>query len=78
MYAARTVRQNRFFKPPLISDKQILDLGRGISYEIWSKLRIGLLKWCDNKPINMESKFITSGTPEYVKQWDKKIKHIQK
>jgi len=68
MYAAGTVRLNRFFKPPMMPDKQISNLGRGVSFEITSKLGISLLKWYDNKPINMSSNFITSGTPEYVKR----------
>lgn len=61
-----------------MSDKDILALGKGTSYEITSKLEISLLKWCDNKPINMGSNFITSGTPENVIRWDKKNKrHIE-
>jgi len=56
-----------------MSDKQISVLGSGTSFEITSKLEISLLKWYDNKPINMGSNFITSGIPEYVKRWDKKI-----
>ncbi|XP_008189593.1 piggyBac transposable element-derived protein 3-like [Acyrthosiphon pisum] len=81
IYAAGTVRLNRFFKPPMMPDKQISNLGRGTSFEITSKLGISLLKWFDNKPINIGSNFITSGTPEYVKRWDKKNKefvHIER
>lgn len=45
IYAAgRTVRPNRFFIPPPISDKKILDLGRGTPYEISCTLGMGLLK----------------------------------
>lgn len=64
-----------------MTDKEISNLGRGTSFEITSKLGISLLKWYDNKPINMGSNFITSGTPEYVKRWDKKNKefvHIER
>jgi len=81
IYAAGTVRLNRFFQPPMMPDKQISNLGRGNSFEITSKLGISLLKWYDNKPINMGSNFITSGAPEYVKRWDKKNKefvHIER
>jgi len=74
IYAAGTVRTNRFGNPPIISDKEILKLGRGTTYEITSPLGIGLVKWCDNKPIVMASNFITSGTPDVVKRWDKKNK----
>jgi len=78
IYAASTVRVKRFFKPPLMSDKQFSVLGRGISFGITSKLGISLLKWFNNKPINMGSNFITLGIPENVKRWDKKNKqHVE-
>lgn len=74
IYAAGTIRINRFFNPPVLSDKIIMKMGRGTSYEVTSTLGVGLLKWCDNKAITMASNFITSGKPESVSRWDKKNK----
>jgi len=73
-YAAGTIRINQFFNPPVLSDKIIMKMGRGTSYEVTSTLGIGQLKWCDNKAITMASNFITSGNPESVSRWDKKNK----
>ncbi|XP_060846479.1 piggyBac transposable element-derived protein 3-like [Rhopalosiphum padi] len=58
----------------VLSDKVIMKMGRGTSYEVTSTLGVGLLKWCDNKAITMASNFITSGKPESVSRWDKKNK----
>ncbi|XP_025190428.1 LOW QUALITY PROTEIN: piggyBac transposable element-derived protein 1-like [Melanaphis sacchari] len=74
IYAAGTIRINQFFSPPVLSDKVIMKMGRGTSYEVTSTLGVGLLKWCDNKAITMASNFITSGNPETVSRWDKKNK----
>lgn len=74
IYAAGTIRINRIFNLSLMSDKDIIKLVRGTSYEVTSNLGIGLLKWCDNKPINMGSNFVTSGTPGIVRCWKKKIR----
>lgn len=53
-------------------------MGRGTSYEIKSKktndFSLGILKWYDNKPVNIASNFITSGEVEIIKRWDKKNK----
>jgi len=53
-------------------------MGRGTSYEIKSKkinnFSLGILKWYDNKPVNIATNFITSGEVEIIKRWDKKNK----
>ncbi|KAE9522588.1 hypothetical protein AGLY_017010 [Aphis glycines] len=79
IYAAGTVRVNRFANPPLITDKCLSKMGRGTSYEVsgiaqGQKSEIGLIKWFDNKGVNLGSNFITSGEPETIKRWDKKHK----
>jgi hypothetical protein len=49
-------------------------IGRGTSYEIKSKKKQylffeqNILKWYDNKPVNMASNFITSGQVEIKKR----------
>ncbi|XP_025208584.1 uncharacterized protein LOC112603960 [Melanaphis sacchari] len=79
IYAAGTIRVNRFANPPLITDKCLSKMGRGTSYEVseiaqGQKGEIGLIKWFDNKGVNLGSNFITSGEPETIKRWDKKHK----
>ncbi|KAL4084221.1 hypothetical protein QTP88_028047 [Uroleucon formosanum] len=79
IYAAGTVRVNRFAKLPLITDKCLSKMGRGTSYEVsgiseGQKSQIGLIKWFDNKGVVLGSNFITSGEPETIKRWDKKHK----
>ncbi|KAE9521970.1 hypothetical protein AGLY_017629, partial [Aphis glycines] len=78
IYAAGTIRTNRFANPPLLADKIMSKMGRGTSYEIKSKninnFSLGILKWYDNKPVNIASNFITSGEVEIIKRWDKKNK----
>ncbi|KAL5239190.1 hypothetical protein ACI65C_006600 [Semiaphis heraclei] len=81
IYAAGTVRVNRFSKPPLITDKCLSKMGRGTSYEVsgiaeGQKSQIGLIKWFDNKGVVLGSNFITSGEPETIKRWDKKHKQF--
>ncbi|KAL4126371.1 hypothetical protein QTP88_010593 [Uroleucon formosanum] len=81
IYAAGTVRVNRFAKPPLITDKCLPKMGRETSYEVFGisegqKSQIGLIKWFDNKGVVLCSNFITSGEPETIKCWDKKHKQF--
>lgn len=77
IYAAGTIRVNRFVNPPLISDKDLKKLGRGAAFEVSSDMpnsNIGLVKWYDNKAVLLGSNFITSGVPDEVKRYDKKEK----
>lgn len=46
-------------------------MGSGTSYEVsgiaqGQKSEIGLIKWFDNKGVNLGSNFITSGEPETI------------
>eukprot|EP00102_Acyrthosiphon_pisum_P022242 XP_016659452.1 PREDICTED: piggyBac transposable element-derived protein 3 isoform X3 [Acyrthosiphon pisum] len=73
--AAGTVRLNRFANPPVVSDKELNTLGRGASYEVTSTDgKVGLIKWLDNKSVNLASNFVTSGSPDIIKRYDKKNK----
>jgi hypothetical protein len=64
--------------PPLLSDKIMSKMGRGSTYEIQSNVEnacaICLVKWYNNKSVTLASNFITSGTPDYVKRYDRKLK----
>ncbi|CAI6343484.1 unnamed protein product [Macrosiphum euphorbiae] len=71
--AAGTVRLNRFANPPIVSDKELNTLGRGASYEVTSTDgKVGLIKWLDNKSVSLASNFVTSGSPDIIKRYDKK------
>ena len=75
IYAASTIRVNRFGKPPFMSDKWLSSKGRGTSDEIRNKENtIALIKWYDNKPVYICSNFVGSGDVDKVKRWDKKSK----
>lgn len=49
-------------------------MNRGTSFEVSSNHKIGILKWYDNKAVNMASNFILSGEPKCVKRYDRKNK----
>lgn len=71
VYAAGTVSVNRFVKPPLLSDKEMVKLGRGSSFEVRTSVlnsKVGLLKWFDNKSVSMGSNFVISGNPDLGKR----------
>lgn len=71
MYAAGTVRMNRFYKPHFISDKDIKKKKRGYSEDLVSQDGIIMVKWLDNKPVHMASNFVGTGTIDKAKRWDK-------
>ena len=71
MYAANTVRMNRFYKPPFISEKDFKKKKRGYSEELVSQDGIIIVKWLDNKPIHMASNFLGIGEKDKAKRWDK-------
>jgi len=62
----------------LLPDKVLAKMGRGTSFEIisikYNDCSVGILKWYDNKPVNIASNFITSGNSVKIKRWDKKTK----
>ncbi|XP_060879135.1 piggyBac transposable element-derived protein 3-like [Metopolophium dirhodum] len=73
--AAGTIRLNCFANPPVVSDKELNTLGRGASYEVTSTDgKVGLIKWLDNKSVTLASNFVTSGSPDIIKRYDKKNK----
>lgn len=68
IFAAGTIRINRFNNPPFPKDKQLAKMGRGTSFEICSNHNIALVKWFDNKAVQLGSNFISSGTPTIVQK----------
>jgi len=51
-------------------------MGRGTSFEVCSNHNIALVKWFDNKAVQLESNFISSGTPTNVQRFDRKNKSM--
>lgn len=76
IFAAGTIRINRFNNPPFPKDKQLAKMGRGTSFEICSNHNIALVKWFDNKAVQLGSNFISSGTPIIVQRFDRKKKSL--
>ncbi|XP_022167869.1 piggyBac transposable element-derived protein 4-like, partial [Myzus persicae] len=76
IFAAGTIRINRFNNPPFPKDKQLAKMGRGTSFEICSNHNIALVKWFDNKAVQLGSNFISSGTPTIVQRFDRKKKSL--
>lgn len=83
--AAGTVQVDRFgcmnskknidTRPPLRTEKELKNLGRGTSDEIRSEDgSVVLVSWFDNKTVCLGSNFVGSGTPKKIKRWDKKTK----
>lgn len=80
IYATGTARTNRFANPPLPSDKKMSQLGRGSSFDISSAVpdsNVGMLKWYDSKSVVLATNYVTSGTPDVVKRWNKKEKQYE-
>ncbi|GLV33463.1 hypothetical protein CBL_20200 [Carabus blaptoides fortunei] len=71
MYAADTVRMNRFYKPPFMSDKYFKKKKRGYSEDLVSQDGIVMIKWQDNKPVHMASNFLGTGRTDRANRWDK-------
>jgi len=74
IFAIGTIRCNRFCNPPFPKDKELAKMGRGTSFEVSSNHNITLVKWFDNKAVNIGSNFIASGIPIQVKRFDRKEK----
>lgn len=75
---AGTIRVNRFSNPPLLSDKEMSKKGRGYCDSVVSQNgKVVLVKWQDNKSVNIASNFVGVGTSDTARRWDKKLKkHI--
>lgn len=80
--AAGTVRLDRFgmvnkkknidSRPPLRSEQELKQCGRGTTDEISSfDKKIALVSWYDNKCVNLASNFVASGIPQKARRWDK-------
>lgn len=77
IYAVVTARTNRFVKPPLLSDNQMSQMGRGTAYEISTNMEncnLCLVKWFDTRAVTLVSNFVGSGNSETIQRWDKKTK----
>lgn len=70
--AAGTVRINRFASPPIMPDKDIMKKQRGFCDSVTSRDgKVTLVKWRDNKPINLASNFVGVGSTDTAQRWDK-------
>ncbi|CAK9809335.1 PiggyBac transposable element-derived protein 3, partial [Anthophora quadrimaculata] len=68
MYAAGTVRLNRFYKPHYISDKDIKTKEGGYLEDLVSQDGIIMVKWLDNKSVDIASDFVCTGTTDKAKR----------
>lgn len=72
---AGTIRTNRFGKHDFKTDVELKNMGRGSTDQLTSEDgRICLVKWCDNKCVNLASNFCDSEIVTTVKRYDKKKK----
>ncbi|XP_068084817.1 piggyBac transposable element-derived protein 3-like [Anabrus simplex] len=72
IYAASTIRINRFSTPPVISDNLGKKKERGYSEEFCSADGdVVVVKWFDNKGVVLASNFVGIGKEDKVKRWDK-------
>lgn len=72
IWAAGTVRTNRFANPPFTSDSEMKKKERGFVEEIVSrKGDVSMVKWYDNKPVVLASNFTSIGEMDEVKRWNK-------
>ncbi|XP_046401535.1 piggyBac transposable element-derived protein 3-like [Ischnura elegans] len=73
IFAAGTIRINRFSNPPVISDKEGKKRERGYSQEVSSlDGDVVVVKWLDNRGVVLASNYIGIGEEDKVKRWDKK------
>lgn len=68
IYAICTIRENRFAKPPFLNDKIMASKGQGTTDVENVENNITLIKWYDNKSVNMCSNYIASGIPDTVQR----------
>ena len=75
IFAAGTVRVNRFYKPPLLEDKSLKHTGRGSYDEVTNEDGdVVLVKWMDNRSVILASNFVGVGSLDEVSRWDKSEK----
>ncbi|KAG8239532.1 hypothetical protein J437_LFUL019201 [Ladona fulva] len=76
IYAGETVRVNRFYSPPLISDNEIMKNERGLSSSVTSKAGDVILTKClDNRTVVIGYYFVSIGEEDIVDQWGDKKKN---
>lgn len=72
IFAAATIRINRFANPTLADEKTLKKQGRGSSSECVSNDgNVIVTRWYDNKVVNMASNFVGIGEKDQTKRWDK-------
>lgn len=72
IFAAGTVRVNRFFSPTLMHDSEIRKKERGFSDQVVSRdNNVVLTKWLDNRTVVLGSNFVGIGKEDTVERWDK-------
>lgn len=72
IYAAGTIRMDRFAKPPFKSDREMKKIGRGCSDEIVScDGTVSCVKWYDNKCVALASNYIGIGQTDKAERYDK-------
>lgn len=70
-----TIRSNRTKGCPLPSDKLVMKQGRGTSLvQSTCNGQVAVLKWVDNKVVNMAGSWAGRSPQHIVKRWDKKAK----
>lgn len=75
IYAAGTIRLDRFAKPPFSSDAEMKKKIRGSSEEVVSSDgSVVCVKWFDNKCVALASNYIGVGTPDKAHRFDKASK----
>lgn len=72
IFAAGTIRINRFSHPPVLDDRELKRQGRGSHDEVVSEDgEVVLVKWLDNRSVVLASNFVGSGHKDEVSRWDK-------
>ncbi|XP_017494235.1 PREDICTED: piggyBac transposable element-derived protein 3-like [Rhagoletis zephyria] len=72
IYAAGTVRSNRFANPPLPDKNVVSKRGRGSAVQcIKENEKVIFIRWYDNKVVNLASNFVGIGTADKARRWDK-------
>lgn len=75
IYAAGTIRLDRFAKPPFSSDSEMKKKNRGCAEEVTSADRsVACVKWFDNKCVALASNYIGIGKPDKANRYDKATK----
>lgn len=75
IFAAGTIRINRFAQPLLPEEKKLKGDGRGSSAECFDRGgNVAVTRWYDNKIVNLASNFVGIGKEDSCRRWDKNQK----